>query len=575
ALEPAIENCLYQVEWLLLDVVQPHKWQAGERVLCIGSKVAAALAEKLAAAGKQSALLTLAQLSAGIAAPSGPLIMVYCAEDFAAGDDSSAALGFLKVIQVLEARDIAADVTVLTCNAAGLGQQAPCPRQSAVVGLLKTAALEYPQRRWQSLDIGSTGDALLADVLAGLDNEPQLALRENRCYAARLMPMTLRQPGKPVGIRKHRSYLVTGGAGALGFAVVEHLLARGAGSIVIAGRSGLDSLNAAQLARLDAAAATITGVAADLGQDGGIAKLLAALEGLPPLAGIVHAAGLLNDRVLSRMDEDDFRAPWAAKVDALRHLGEKLPTAALDFFVVFSSMAALTGSPGQGNYAAANAYVDAFMQARKQRGLAALSINWGPWRGGGMLDGAEALMAEKGIDSIAPEQGLAAFEILLNSDAAQAAVMSIRWREFLAALPKPSAFYQEQPEPVAVQGGLSLLLGDAEPARRFELLEQGLRRLIAQVLRNPGSVGIEARQRFFDGGFDSLLAMDFTNRLAKDLAIDLPSTLLFDYPTLEALLGFLVQRLAFDVQTAAVAVDDFDDCSDEQLARLLMQRLDS
>jgi len=579
ALEFGLDRNFYQVEWRLWDAVQPHKRQAGERVLCIGSKVAAALAEKLAAVGRQSALLTLAQLSAGNGIPSGPLALVYCAEDFAADDDSSAALGFLKVIQALEAQDISADVTVLTSNAAGLGQQAACPRQSAVVGLMKTAALEYPQRRWQSLDIESTDDALLPLVLAGVDNEPQLALRENRCYVARLMPMTVRQPGKPVGIRKHCSYLVTGGAGALGFAVVEHLLARGADSIVIAGRSGLDSLDAAQRARLDVAGVTITGVAADLGQDVGIAKLLAALQGLPPLAGIVHAAGLLDDRVLNRMDEAAFRAPWAAKVDALRHLGEKLPTAALDFFVVFSSMAALTGSPGQGNYAAANAYADAFMQARKQRGLAGLSINWGPWRGGGMLDGAEALMAEKGIDSIAPEQGLTAFDKLLDSDAGQAAVMPIRWPVFLAALPKPTAFYQamqaEQSKSLAAQGGLSGLLGDAEPARRSEILEQGLRRLIAEVLRNPDSAGIEARQRFFDSGFDSLLAMDFTNRLAKDLALELPSTLLFDYPTLEALLDFLAQRLAFDAQRTAVAVDDFDDCSDDQLARLLMQRLDS
>lgn len=579
ALESGLDRSVYQVEWRLLDALQPRKARAGERVLCIGSSVAAALAEKLAAAGRQSALLTLAQLSVGIGASTSPLTLVYCAEDFAAGDDAAAALGFLKMIQALEARDITADVTVLTCNAAGLGQQASCPRQSAVIGLMKTAALEYPQRRWQALDIESTDDALLPDVLAGLDNEPQLALSENRCYAARLMPMTVRQPDKPVVIRKHRSYLVTGGAGALGFAVVEHLLARGADSIVIVGRSGLDSLNAEQRARLDAGAATITGVAADLGQDVGIARLLAALEGLPPLAGIVHAAGLLNDRVLSRMDEAAFRAPWVAKVDALRQLGEKLPTAALDFFVVFSSMAALTGSPGQGNYAAANAYVDAFMQARKQRGLAALSINWGPWKGGGMLDGAEALMAEKGIDSIAPEQGLVAFDLLLNSDAAQAAVMPIRWPVFLAALPKPSAFYRamqaEQSKPVAVQGGLSGLLGAAEPAHCIELLERELRRLIAEVLRNPDSAGIEARQRFFDNGFDSLLAMDFTNRLTKDLALELPSTLLFDYPTLEALLGFLTQRLAFDAQTTAAVTDAFDDCSDEQLARLLMQRLDS
>jgi len=578
ALESGLDRNLYQVEWRLLDAVQPLKAPVGQ-VVCIGSTVAAALAGKLAAAGRQSSLLTLAQLSAGAGIPVGPLALVYCAEDFAADDDSSAALGFLRVIQALEAQDITTDVTVLTCNAAGLEPQAPCPRQSAVIGLMKTAALEYRQRRWQSVDVDDLDDALLPVVLAGVDNEPQLALRENRCYAARLMPMAVRQPGKPVGIRKNRSYLVTGGAGALGFAVVEHLLARGADSIVIAGRSGLDSLNAEQRVRLDACAATITGVAADLGQDVGIAKLLAVLDGLPPLTGIVHAAGLLDDRVLSRMDEAAFRAPWAAKVDALRHLGEKLSTAALDFFVVFSSMAALTGSPGQGNYAAANAYIDAFMQARKRRGLAGLSINWGPWRGGGMLDGAEALMAEKGIDSIAPDQGLAAFDLLLNSNAAQAAVMPIRWPVFLAALPKPSAFYEamqaEQSKPLAVQGGLSGLLGDAEPARRNEILEQGLRRLIAEVLRNPDSAAIEARQRFFDSGFDSLLAMDFTNRLAKDLALELPSTLLFDYPTLEALLGFLVQRLAFDAQTTAAGTDDFDDCSDEQLARLLMQRLDS
>ncbi|MDO9003895.1 MAG: SDR family NAD(P)-dependent oxidoreductase [Aquabacterium sp.] len=593
ALAADLGRCLYQVEWQLLNELPRHEPHAEGLTLCVGSALAQQLVGKLNEAGRRSGLLTLEQLTDGLPASATALHIVYCAEDFIAADDSSASLGFLSLVQALASQAIAADVTVLSCNAVGIGGSAPCPRQSAVYGLLKTAALEYPQRRWRMLDISSLADSLLLDALAGVANEPQLALSENRCFAARLMPLPVPPRNTAVGIRKNRSYLVTGGAGALGFAVVEYLVAQGAECVVIAGRTGLDGIVAGKLSELRANGAVIVGVAADLGQDSGMGALLAALANLPPLAGVVHAAGVLNDRSLTGMDTDVFLAPWSAKVMALCKLDETLSGHVLDFFVVFSSLASLTGSPGQANYAAANAYADALMQARKQRGLPALSINWGPWRGGGMVGNTAAMMAEKGLDSIDPGQGMAVFAGLLGHSAAQVAVMPVRWPVFLAALPNPSsAFYHAMQTGqglmlAASQDGLSRQLADAEISQRYAVLERELRHTIALVLRDPDSAGIEARQRFFDSGFDSLLAMDLTNRLGKLLAVDLPSTLLFDYPTLEALLGFLAQRLSFDVQATvtsgtAVGVEtltetaaDLDECSDEQLAELLMQRLAS
>lgn len=585
-----LDAWLYKPGWQLLSDADLIRQQDDEYIFCIGTETAQQLIAKLQHKQSQLTLVSPENLrdegywqnhkTAGLTAH-----LVYCAQDFIGEQESSACLGFLALIQAIEKQTIPAKVTLLTSKAAAIDNAPACPKQSAAVGLLKTAALEFPQRHWQMLDvadINAVDENLLATALSGLANEQQLAVQDKRCYAARLMPYSKAQSEQAVHIVKNRTYLVTGGSGALGLAVVEQLIKNGADCVVIASRKGLSGIAEPKLQELTAQGARVVGVAADVAQQQGIDTLLEQLQSLPPLAGVVHAAGVLNDAALLNMTQADFSKPWSAKVDALQLLDKALSAKLLDFFVVFSSLAALTGAPGQGNYAAANAYADALMLNRKNKGLPALTINWGGWSGAGMLADAEAAMSEKGFDLIQPAQGLALFERLLSQPLPQVAVMPVRWLEFFAALPfKAPNFYQPMLTAQADKddkqtGGLIRQLSQSALPQRLTILEQALRQHIAQVLRNPDSANLTARQRLFDIGFDSLLAMEFTRKLTQALDLQLSSTLLFDYPTIEALLKYLSQQLPVEfTQETELATDNLDDYSEQELSALLEQRLAS
>ncbi|MGR9013706.1 MAG: SDR family NAD(P)-dependent oxidoreductase, partial [Gammaproteobacteria bacterium] len=407
------DTWLYKPDWQLLDEADLVSQSGAENVLCIGTETAQQLMTKLQGKQHQLSWVSPENLQDRRYWQNHKMVglnahLVYCAQDFTAGEESRACLGFLNLIQLIEKQAIPAKVTLLTNKAVAIDKQPVCPKQSAVIGLLKTAALEFPLRQWQMLDVADMNNVdenLLAVALSGLRNEQQLALQDRRCYAARLMPYSRTHSEQPVQIVSSRTYLVTGGSGALGFAVVEQLVENGADCIVIAGRRGLSAIAEQKLQALTAQGAKIIGVAADLEQQHGINSLLEQLQALPPLAGVVHAAGVLNDAALLNMTAADFNKPWSAKVSALQLLDKQLPVEASGFFVVFSSLAALTGAPGQGNYAAANAYADALMLNRKNRGRPALTINWGGWSGAGMLADTEAAMTEKGFDLIQPAQG--------------------------------------------------------------------------------------------------------------------------------------------------------------------------
>ncbi|WP_292435717.1 type I polyketide synthase [Methylobacter sp.] len=584
-----LDTWLYKPDWQLLNEADLVRQPDDEYIFCIGTETAKQLIAKLQRRQSQLTLVSPENLqdqsywqnhkTAGLNAH-----LVYCAQDFI-GSDSSACLGFLALIQAIEKQSIPVKVTLLTNNAAAIDNVPVCPKQNAVVGLLKTAALEFPQRHWQMLDVADMNvvdEDLLAIALSGLANEQQLALQAKQCYAARLMPYSRAQSEQTVQIVKNKTYLVTGGSGALGFAVVELLVKNGADCVVIVSRSGLSGIAESKLQQLIAQGARVVGVAADLAQQQGIDALLEQLQSLPALAGVVHAAGVLNDGALLNMTQADFNKPWSAKVNALQLLDKALSAETLDFFVVFSSLAALTGAPGQGNYAAANAYVDALMLNRKSKGLPALTINWSGWSGVGMLADAEAAMSEKGFDLIQPAQGLALFERLLSQFLPQVAVMPVRWPEFFAALPfKAPNFYQpmltaQTDKDDKQTGGLIRQLNQAGLSQRLTILEQAVRQHIAQVLRNPDSANLAIRQRLFDIGFDSLLAMEFTRKLNQALDLQLPSTLLFDYPTIEALLNYLSQQLLVEfTQETESAADNLDDYSEQELSALLEQRLAS
>jgi acyl carrier protein len=243
----------------------------------------------------------------------------------------------------------------------------------------------------------------------------------------------------------------------------------------------------------------------------------------------------------------------------------------LDFFVMFSSISSVFGSPGQANHSAANAFLDALAYHRRTQSLPALSINWGAWRdvGAAARRGADRRVGGQGIEPFSPAQGLAALERLLASPYAQVAVVPVSWPKFLAQLPQArrwpffAAFASERAasvktanrtQPTAVSAALpsDLLqrLEAAAPARREHVLLSHVQGLVVRVLALDASRPLDRKQPLSEMGMDSLMAVELRNLLGSSVARTLPATLLFDYPTVAA----VAEYLAHQVLTAPPAV---------------------
>jgi acyl transferase domain-containing protein len=357
----------------------------------------------------------------------------------------------------------------------------------------------------------------------------------------------------PPSIRSDGSYLVTGGLGGLGLAVAEWLVAGGARDLVLVGRTGASRPGAAEaVERLRRAGARVALECVDVGRPDECARLVARVRGSrAPLRGVVHAAAVLADATLLHLDADAFRAVLAPKAIGAWSLYQLTRELSLDFFVLFSSLASVAGAPGQANYSAANAFLDALAHQGCADGRAVLSVNWGPWAqvGGAALLGAGGRLAAQGLESLSPQRALQAFDAMLASRVPQAAVAQLRIGQLIAAQP----WLAQRPlfaellcgvgNPVAPRGELRReLLDEATDEGRRELL---LRRLREQVARSLG-VGadrVDPARPLSELGIDSLMAIELRNRLEAGLGIPLTTTLIFAHPTLDRLAPVLA-RLA-------------------------------
>jgi NADPH:quinone reductase-like Zn-dependent oxidoreductase len=245
-------------------------------------------------------------------------------------------------------------------------------------------------------------------------------------------------PPSPVAARADGTYLVTGGLSGLGLATASWLVDRGAGRVVLAGRRARPPESSADLDALRARAASrgaeVLTESLDVSDNASLQALLDRLRSAgPPLRGVVHSAGVLDDAALSRHDASSFARVLAPKVDGARLLDSHTRGDALDFFVMFSSVASVLGSPGQANYAAANAFLDALALERYGRGLPGLSVAWGAWDQVGVAAsrGIVERLASQGLGALTPDQGCRALERLLAEGAAQVAVLVADWPRYV------------------------------------------------------------------------------------------------------------------------------------------------
>jgi NAD(P)-dependent dehydrogenase (short-subunit alcohol dehydrogenase family)/SAM-dependent methyltransferase/aryl carrier-like protein len=484
------------------------------------------------------------------------------------------------------------------------------PAQATAWGLGRVVAREHPELHCTCVDLDPDGgptdemDALYDDVL-GVPGEEQVALR----HGERLLPQLVRAAASSAAplvqpLARNGAYLVTGGLGGVGLLVAQRLAERGAGRLVLMGRTGPSETAERAIRAMTERGTDVLVVQADVADRGAIASVIDRLQSDgTPLRGIVHSAGTIDDGVLLHQNWDRFRTVMAAKVHGSWNLHVLTRALPLDFFVLFSSSASLFGPPGQGNHAAVNAFVDALAHHRRVHGLPGASINWGPWSQvgaaarGGVVDRSEL----HGLGAIDPDQGLLLLEHVMRAAPAQVGVLPIDWGRLSEAMSTgavparlrhlarlggdraTSAVAQTAaPSPSILEQ-----LEQTPPHRRAALVLAHVAGQASQVLGLDSAASLDPQEGLRHLGLDSLMALELRNRLQRSVGQPLRSTLAFDYPTIDAIARHLLNEvLAIDQGTdqpqvaparasddASDLLRDIEQLSDEQAERLFAERV--
>ncbi|WP_433789717.1 type I polyketide synthase [Actinoplanes sp. CA-252034] len=424
----------------------------------------------------------------------------------------------------------------------------------------RTFALEHPEEWGGLLDLPATVDARATDriaaVLAGYDEEDQVAIRVTGVLARRLRPAPA-DPTQPLWT-PHGTVLITGGTGALGGHVARWAAASGADHVVLTSRRGPDAPGAAQLRQeLEDLGVRATIAAYDTADRAQVAALLAALD--TPVHALIHAAGTLDPILLADTTEADLAHVMSGKVDGAVHLLDLLDPAHLDRVVLFSSNAGVWGSARQGVYGAANAALDALAEQARDRGLPVTSVAWGLWDGGGMAEdsGGEDYMRRRGFRAMPPEAAITAMRQAAGAGETFLAVADVDWpvfagafgfartRPLIADLPDVRALREsaEAAPPADAGDGLRRQLAESAPHEHEQIVLDLVRGHAATVLGHASADAVDARRPFKEFGFDSLTAVDLRNRLTAATGLTLPATLVFDHPTPAAVATLLRDRL--------------------------------
>jgi acyl transferase domain-containing protein/SAM-dependent methyltransferase len=473
--------------------------------------------------------------------------------------------------------DSAAPLTLVTRGAVDTGNAstngpADGLAQAPVWGLGRVLASEHPGLRCRLIDAELSDDAgvsmLFDELYSAVDpDETRIALRAGRRRVARLTESRTASAPLPAPVRSDCTYLITGGLGGIGLHVAGWLAAHGARHLMLVGRADASEVASATIRALEQTGVEIVVRQADVSQPGQVAGVLADVaRELPPLAGVVHAAGVFADRLVLDQRWPLFEQVFAPKIDGAWLLHQATRELPLDFFVLCSSASTLLGGAGLSNYVAANEFLDALAAWRRRAGLPGLSIDWGPWADSGMARqvGAsrEAEWNAIGMRPLAPALALDALERALGSKAARVGVMQLDWARFAehpssatvarfveALLPRRAAEPQRAPARRRIE--------TAPAGERRKLLLAHVRAEVEAVLSWPADEHVNVQHGFFDLGMDSLQANELRNRLQTSLDCRLPPTLMFRFPSVAALSEHLAHQMPGSgaAVPAAAAID--------------------
>ena len=556
---------LFRVEWQALSVAAAP---AGRWAVLGAEAFGAPAFADLAALG--------AAVDGGLPAPDAVFLSLDPAAEVNASTVRSSLHGVLAAVQEWLADDRFADSRLVLVTRGAVAADASDLNDlmhAPVWGLVRSAQGENPDRLvLLDLDGGDfSREALSAALAAG---EPELAVRAGALHVPRLARVPAPVESLPV-FGADGTVLVTGASGMLGTLVARHLVAEhGVRSLLLLSRRGESASGADQLtSELTALGADVSWAACDVADRAALAEVLAQHS----VSAVVHTAGVLDDGIVSSLTPERLDAVLRPKVDAALNLHEL--TADLSAFVLFSSAAGTMSSPGQGNYAAANVFLDALAEHRRANGLPSTSLAWGPWAdSSGMVGSLDELdvqrMSRGGIHGLSSVEGLRLLDAATATGEATLVpirldLTALRAQAAAGTLPALLRGLVRVPARRVARSGAA---GGSELTARLLALPAGEREAslldlvcgrVAAVLGYGDATAIEAGRAFKELGFDSLTAVELRNELNTVTGLRLPATLVFDYPSPLALAAFLLTELLGDVSdsavagpVAAIAVDD-------------------
>jgi acyl transferase domain-containing protein/acyl carrier protein len=452
---------------------------------------------------------------------------------------------------------------------------------SAWIGAAKVLALEFPET-WGGLaviDPVVPPDRII-DALTRHRAVPVAFVNEHDLTADQLQLDPL--PAVGWSAKPDVTYLITGGLGALGLHLSQWLVARGARSLLLIGRREPTSEARHRLDAFRAVGAIISVASVDVTNRACLAAVLNATE--LPLGGVFHAAGAAAFDRFSKITTDSWQAAVNAKVIGAQWLDELTAERPINVFVLFSSIASVWGSQGQTHYAAASQSLDDLAHQRRAAGRPALTVNWGPWAGGGMAtaEAAEQLTAI-GVHSLDPAAALTTLGAAIAADRTQVIIADVNWSRFrpVYELRRRSFLLAQLPESVvtsvAIIGtpNLAEKLHHAIPDTQLAVALAHVQTAAARVLKLPAGETTPPHTGFSDLGVDSLMAIDLRRQLAADLGVELSATLVFDFPDCERLARHLVKLHQTSKPTTPVVdaegSENADVEAEAELARKLAQ----
>jgi acyl transferase domain-containing protein len=463
----------------------------------------------------------------------------------------------LKTTQAVLAEERGARLWIVTTGAqlASDRQSTVDVAQAPLWGLGKTFALEHPGSWGGLVDLDPMAPASqsateLLSAIGKYDGEDQVAFRDGKRYVARLMRATA-PSGSPQSFAPGKTYLITGGLGALGLKAAAWMASHGARNLVLVGRKAPSEQAAQVIEGLQREGVRVGVYAADVGSAPQIEAVFRKVQDtLPPIGGIIHAAGVLDDGIIAQQTWERFEKVMVPKTAGAWNLHRLTAGIPLEFFVLFSSAASLIGSTGQASYAAANAYLDALACNRRASGLPALSINWGGWADAGMA----ARVVTQGrrqteFQLMPPHLALAALSQVLSTGAAQIGIAAVDW-------PMHKSLHGSQPflnDLLSETGGANTAGKDAGQQAKQRLREllsalpnERATRLVQYLVETLApTLGVEARtidpsKPVTDYGLDSLMALEFRNRINSELNVAIP--------TVRFLQGFSLEEVAAQIE---------------------------